>query len=98
MEIYIDHDYKCHITNDGTMRAVEIAEFDGKAQMWIEGMRYIPPEEVWTRPDGIKINGESISPWIDSALLEKFQAQYEAQLAAAAAAYTEGVNAAYDDN
>jgi hypothetical protein len=27
--IYIDSDFKCHVTNDGTMKAVETEFFDG---------------------------------------------------------------------
>lgn len=96
MTIYINNDYKCHLTNDGTMRAFDVPFFDGKAPAWIEGMRYVPAGESWTRSDGHVFHGEMISPWRDLALLDEFQAQYEAQLAAAEAAYEEGVNTAYD--
>lgn len=35
--IYIDLDFKCHVTNDGTMTAVETDFFDGKCDAFIEG-------------------------------------------------------------
>ena len=30
MRIYIDDDYKCHVSDDGTMTPVETTAFDGK--------------------------------------------------------------------
>jgi len=92
MTIYIDAECKCHVSNDGTMRAFDVPFFDGKCSAFVEGYRYVPPGENWTRSDGHIFRDKMISPWRDSALLEEFQAQYEAQLAAAAAAYAEGVN------
>lgn len=38
--IYIDSDYKCHVTNDGTMTAVETDFFDGKCDTFVEGYCY----------------------------------------------------------
>lgn len=38
--IYIDSDYSCHVTNDGTMNAVETDFFDGKCDTYVEGYRY----------------------------------------------------------
>ena len=35
--IYIDADFKCHVTNDGTMAAVETDFFDGKCDAYVEG-------------------------------------------------------------
>ena len=96
LTIYLDADYKCHISNDGTMRAFEVSFFDGKCAAFIEGHRYVPEGETWTRSDGKVFGNGMLTPWRDLALLEKFQAQYEAQLAAADAAYQEGVNTAYD--
>ncbi len=90
MKIYIDADYKCHVSNDGIMRAFEVPEFDGKSPAFIEGYRYIPAGETWTNPQGAKCSG--VSPWRDLNLLNEFQAQYVAQINAARAAYTEGVN------
>lgn len=94
--IYLDEDYKCYLQNDGTMRELTVSCFDGVCEAFIEGCRYVPEGETWTREDNEVFSGEMLSPWRDLALLEEFQAQYEAQLAAADAAYQEGVNTAYD--
>ena len=42
MTIYIDNDYKCHVTDDGAMRVVETDFFDGKCAEFVEGYRYVP--------------------------------------------------------
>ena len=100
MTIFIDNECKCHISNpDGIYTAIEAPEqFEGKAPVYIEGFRVKPVGYTFTREDGKVFgpDGYSISPWRDLTLLEEFQAQYEAQLAAADAAYQEGVNTAYD--
>ena len=77
MEIYIDNDCKCHIHDDGTMREVETTFFDGKCDAFVEGYRFVPDGEVWTRSDGEVFKGEMIAPWKDSKELESAQAQYE---------------------
>lgn len=77
MTIYIDSDYKCHVSNDGTMREFDVAFFDGKCQTFVEGYRYIPPGERWVRPDGVFFAGEMISPWQDYNVLAAAQAAYE---------------------
>ena len=38
--IYIDSNYRCHVTNDGTMNAVETDFFDGKCDTFVEGYCY----------------------------------------------------------
>nr|DAH15220.1 MAG TPA: hypothetical protein [Caudoviricetes sp.] len=81
MTIYLDADYKCHTSNDGTMTEVETAFFDGKCKTFIEGYRYVPAGEVWTREDGMEFPGEMVSPWREYTLLSEFQAQYEELLA-----------------
>ena len=81
MIIYLDRDYKCHTSNDGTMREVETSFFDGKCKTFIEGYRYVPAGETWTRADGTEFPGEMISPWREFSLLEEFQRQYEEMLA-----------------
>ena len=71
MKIYIDVDYKCHVTDNGTMRAVETDFFVGRCSEFIEGYRYIPAGETWTRADGQTFTGEMIAPWRDySQILE----------------------------
>lgn len=90
--IYIDSDFKCHITNDGTMTAVEASIFDGKCDTFIEGYRFVPAGESWTRSDGTVFTGEMIAPWKPYSELAAAQAQYEADQAELLAAYQEGVN------
>lgn len=80
--IYIDSEFKCHITNDGTMTTVETDFFDGKCDSFIEGYRLVPSGESWTRPDGVVFNGEMISPWKDFAELDNAQRSYERELLA----------------
>lgn len=75
MKIYLDKEYKCHLTNDGTMREIEISAFDGFCPEYIEGYRYIPVGEVWVNPDGVKCSG--VSPWKDYSILAAAQAAYE---------------------
>jgi len=75
--IYIDSDFKCHVSNDDTMRAVETDFFDGKCEAYIEGYRFVPEGESWTRDDGEVFTGEMISPWVDWHELDSAQRVYE---------------------
>ena len=75
--VYIDSEFKCHITSDGTMTAVETDFFDGKCDSFIEGYRFVPSGESWTRNDGVVFHGEMISPWKDFAELDAAQRQYQ---------------------
>ena len=81
MTIYIDNDYKCHLSNDGIRRALDVPFFDGKCTEFIEGYRYVPSGETWTREDGHVFHGEMIAPWRDYVSLTEFQAIYEEELA-----------------
>lgn len=74
MTIYIDSDYKCHLSDDGTMRAVETDFFDSRCTEFIEGYRYVPSGETWTRADGQTFTGEMITPWRDYSSLAAIQA------------------------
>ena len=69
--IYIDSDYKCHVTNDGTMTAVETDAFNGKCDAFIEGHCY---EDTG--------NGIAIYPWKNDAELVAVQREYELELLA----------------
>lgn len=99
MKIYIDSEYRCHTTNpDGLFLEIEEPFFDGKCKAFIEGYRVKPEGKTWVRDDGMVFSGSKmISPWKPINELEAAQAQYEADLAEAAAAYQEGVNSAYDN-
>ena len=73
MTIYIDNDYKCHVTDDGTRRAVETDFFDGRCAEYVEGYRFVPDGETWTRADGKTFTGEMIAPWRDYSQLATIQ-------------------------
>ena len=77
MKIYIDSDYRCHIADDGTMREFDVPFFEGKCAAFIEGYRYIPAGESWTRADGEIFAGEMIAPWNLYDQLYKAQLEYE---------------------
>ena len=81
MKIYIDNEYKCHVSNDGNMREFDLPFFDGKCAEFIEGYRYVPAGETWTRADGEVFRGEMIAPWRDYAILAELQALYEEEQA-----------------
>lgn len=100
MRIYIDSDFKCHVTDDGTYSTVETEAFDGKCDSYIEGYRFVPSGESWTRDDGTVFQGEMIAPWkpwneLDAAQRayeRELLRQYEQAIAELDSAYTEGVN------
>ena len=77
MTIYIDFDYRCHVENDGSMRLIETNVFDGKCKEYIEGFRFVPEGESWTRSDGIVFYGEMVVAWKDIRELEKAQFDFE---------------------
>lgn len=77
MRIYLDSDFLCHLTDGSGMRPVETDFFDGKCAAFIEGYRFVPDGESWTRSDGAVFQGEMIAPAEDYARLERAQQQYE---------------------
>lgn len=78
--IYIDTDYKCHTTNpDGTFLEAETNHFEGMCDEFVEGYRFIPFGESWTRSDGVVFRGEMISPWKPYKELDAAQREYERQ-------------------
>ena len=78
MKIYIDNDYKCHVSDDDTMREFDVPFFNGKCDTFIEGYRYVPADEEWTRADGEVFRGEMIAPWKPYTELHIAQLEYEA--------------------
>ena len=72
MTIYIDNDYKCHISAAEGRKAIETDAFDGKCEEWIESFRFVPAGETWTREDG-EVFTNMVSPWKD--LSEAYAAQ-----------------------
>ena len=88
MTIYIDSDYKCHVSAADGRRAIETDAFNGKCPEWIESFRFVPDGETWTREDGEVFKGKMVTPWKDlseaytaqTAYLERQNKQYEAAL------------------
>lgn len=79
MKIYIDSDCKCHISPGNGLREFDVPFFDGRCQTFIEGYRYVPANEVWTRVDNVEFSGEMISPWKDYSDLYLVQLEYEVE-------------------
>ena len=73
MKIYIDNEYKCHVSNDGNMREFDLPFFDGKCAEFVEGYRYVPSGEMWTRGDGQAFKGEMIAPCRDYSQISEIQ-------------------------
>lgn len=80
MIIYIDNDFKCHITNSGSMTSIEDAFFNNKCPNLIESYRFVPSGETWTREDGIAFVGLMIAPWRDIRQYDGEQRAYERNL------------------
>lgn len=78
MQIYIDSDCKCYASNAEGLTAVETDAFDGKCDTWIEGYRFVPSGQTWTREDGKVFHGEMVAPWMDLSILQAAQSEYEA--------------------
>lgn len=83
MTIYIDDDYKCHTSYGDGLTAVETDAFDGKCRQYIEGYRFVPAGQSWTREDGHRFTGEMVAPWRDYAILAELQSIYEEEQAKA---------------
>lgn len=85
MTIYIDIDFKCHVSAAEGLTEIETDIFDGKCDEWIESYRFVPDGKTWTREDGEVFIGEMISPHKD--LYEAYMAQ---------TAYVTALNAQYE--
>ena len=72
MTIYIDNNYKCHMSNDGTMQEIETDLFDGKCDSYIEGYCYEKHEQY-----------TSVYPWKLWSELDDAQRDYEREQLAA---------------
>lgn len=77
MTIYLDKDFRCHTSDAGGLTPVETTVFEGKCTRYIQGYRFVPEGETWTREDGVIFTGEMIAPAEDSRILEAAQAAYE---------------------
>ena len=103
--IYIDSEFRCHLTDIGGLQAVETDVFDGKCDKYIEGYRFVPDGQTWTRDDGVQFTGPMVSPHKNYDILSAYQEQYQedgeaveqaqilqSQMTELDAAYREGVN------
>ena len=77
MTIYIDRDFKCYTESAAGRTAVETCAFAGKCRQYIEGYRFVPSGQSWTREDGQVFHGEMVAPWRDYTILAELQALYE---------------------
>lgn len=75
--IYIDSEFKCHVTSGEDLTPIETDAFDGKCNIYIQGYRFIPAGQTWTRADGVAFTGEMIAPWKPWAELDAAQREYE---------------------
>ena len=78
--IYLDSDFRCHVANDGTMTEIQTAFFDNRCDTFIEGYRFVPSGESWTREDGEVFHGEMIAPWMPYLELDAAQRENERQM------------------
>lgn len=62
MTIYLDENFVCHLENADGRQTVETDIFDGKEKAYIEGYRFIPEGQSWTRADGAVFHGLMVSP------------------------------------
>lgn len=77
MTVYIDSDYKCHVSPAEGLREIEAHEFEGYCVEYIEGMRLVPEGETWIREDGYAFEGRMVTAWKDYDKLYKAQLEYE---------------------
>ena len=85
MIVYLDKDYKCHLNNnDDIIMSIETDYFSKKSDQFIEGFRFVPEGEKWTREDGTVFYGEMIVPWKPFDEIDQVQREYEQELAEAA--------------
>lgn len=97
MKIYIDADCKCHTSAGEGLREIDTPFFDNCDPAYIEGYRFVPSGESWTREDGEVFQGEMVSPWKDWEELDKIQREYEREQYAAVTAQNAEYEAALSE-
>ena len=76
--IYLNANFECSVTEKAdTVQTVQTDFFDGKCDSYIEGYRFVPDGQSWQRSDGAVFQGQMISPYKDSMLLEEMQRLYQ---------------------
>ena len=75
--IYLDEDFCCHLSDGNGRRpfTIEGDFFDGKCDTFIEGYRFVPSGETWTRSDGVTFAGEMVAPIADYRILANAQGE-----------------------
>lgn len=91
-KIYIDSDFLCHTAAGDGLQEIETDFFDGKCAAFIEGYRFVPAGESWTREDGTMFTGEMAAPVRDYAELEEIQSAVERVQTELDEAYQKGVD------
>lgn len=81
MTIYIDSEYKCHVSPGEGLTSVETDAFNGKCRQFIEGYRFVPAGARLIMPDGSFFRGEMVAPWMPYEILADLQALYEEEQA-----------------
>lgn len=90
MIIYLDKDFKCHISKDSeNYIEYETDIFDGKCNDYIEGYRIVPRGKAWSRGDGRMFEGEMVAPWRNTSTLREIQSAYEREQLAAVSSQNE---------
>lgn len=59
------------------MTKIETNFFEGKCRKFIEGYRFVPSGQTWTREDGEIFTGEMISPLRNYEVIAEIQEVYE---------------------
>ena len=76
--IYLNADFQCSLTEKAdTVQSIETDYFNGKCNAYIEGYRFVPQGQTWTRNDGVVFAGEMIAPFKDYTQMEMVQKLYE---------------------
>ncbi len=90
--IYLNEHYECFLQeNESTTQNIQTDVFDGKCKAYIEGMRFIPDGQSWTRNDGVVFVGEMVAPFINFDILMSAQSAYEEALAITRNEYETGL-------
>ena len=76
MKVYIDSEFKCHVSPGEGLTEVEVSFFNNKCNEFVEGYRFVPSGSTWIREDGVEFAGEMISPWKDYNELAMAQPTY----------------------
>ena len=90
MKIYIDSDFKCHVSPGEGLREFETKFFSNVPDAYVEGYRFVPSGETWVRKEPVydmnhdvvgesetEFMGEMLAPWKPWDELDKILRDYE---------------------